>query len=254
MTGALGEIRLWAVARIPNNWMLCNGQLLPINTNLDLFELMGNTYGGNGSTNFSLPNLPGPASTPGVQYIICTNGPWPLEGAMDGMFAEIRLWPNAVVPDGWAACSGELLSIRFNQALYSILGTTYGGDGINSFGLPQLAPQGTVRYIISLGGVYPRESDDDDSTPVDSYVSEIRLWAGGFEPAGFALLNQTRSYRINIASTQTQTAELLYSLLGNNYGGTFPVFQLPQLDPLAGTLGSTVSYMMAITGAYPDFP
>src|ERR1700693_764087 len=43
----------------PQGWALCNGQLLPINQNQALFSLLGTTYGGNGQTNFALPNLQG---------------------------------------------------------------------------------------------------------------------------------------------------------------------------------------------------
>lgn len=42
------------------------------------------------------------------------------------------------VPQGWAACDGRLLAIAQNQALFSLLGTTYGGNGVNTFGLPDL--------------------------------------------------------------------------------------------------------------------
>jgi len=51
---------------------------------------------------------------------------------------EIKLFPYNRVPNGWMACEGQLLSINQNQALYSILGNTYGGDGRTTFGLPDL--------------------------------------------------------------------------------------------------------------------
>ncbi len=55
----LGEIRQTAFAFAPKGWALCNGQLLPINQNQALFALLGTTYGGNGITNFALPDLRG---------------------------------------------------------------------------------------------------------------------------------------------------------------------------------------------------
>lgn len=55
----LGEIRLLSFVFAPRGWALCNGQLLPINQNQPLFSLLGTTYGGNGQTNFALPNLIG---------------------------------------------------------------------------------------------------------------------------------------------------------------------------------------------------
>jgi microcystin-dependent protein len=55
----LGEIMLLSFNYAPSGWALCNGQLLPINQNQVLFSLLGTTYGGNGQTNFALPDLRG---------------------------------------------------------------------------------------------------------------------------------------------------------------------------------------------------
>jgi len=56
--------------------------------------------------------------------------------------SEIRLFSFNFAPKGWAACNGQILPINQNQALFSLLGTTYGGDGRVNFGLPNL--QGRV--------------------------------------------------------------------------------------------------------------
>jgi microcystin-dependent protein len=52
--------------------------------------------------------------------------------------SEIRVFSFGFPPKGWAMCSGQLLPINQNQALFSLLGTTYGGDGRVNFGLPDL--------------------------------------------------------------------------------------------------------------------
>ena len=53
----LSEIRIFSFPFAPKGWTLCNGQLLPINSNQPLFSLLGTTYGGDGRVNFGLPNL-----------------------------------------------------------------------------------------------------------------------------------------------------------------------------------------------------
>src|SRR5690606_15439534 len=53
----LAEIKIVSFNFAPKGWALCNGQLLPINQNQALFSLLGTTYGGNGQTNFALPDL-----------------------------------------------------------------------------------------------------------------------------------------------------------------------------------------------------
>ena len=62
--------------------------------------------------------------------------------------SEIRMMSFGFPPKGWALCDGQLLPINQNQALFSLLGTTYGGDGRVNFGLPNL--QG--RLPIHMGG------------------------------------------------------------------------------------------------------
>jgi microcystin-dependent protein len=70
---------------------------------------------------------------------------------------EIRLMSFSFAPKSWAQCNGQLLSISQNQALFSILGTTYGGNGITTFGLPDLRGRvplhvGNGFYLGQAGG------------------------------------------------------------------------------------------------------
>src|SRR5438552_234549 len=57
---------------------------------------------------------------------------------MDPILGSIALFGFGFVPRGWAACDGSVLSIGQNSALFSLLGTTYGGDGVSTFALPDL--------------------------------------------------------------------------------------------------------------------
>jgi microcystin-dependent protein len=61
--------------------------------------------------------------------------------------SEIRIFSFGFPPKGWALCNGQLLPINQNQALFSLLGTTYGGDGRVNFGLPDLR----ARVSIHMG-------------------------------------------------------------------------------------------------------
>ena len=58
--------------------------------------------------------------------------------SQDAMLGEVRIFAGNFAPRGWALCQGQLLAISQNQALFSILGTTYGGDGRTTFALPDL--------------------------------------------------------------------------------------------------------------------
>ncbi|WP_312344430.1 phage tail protein [Chryseobacterium binzhouense] len=63
---------------------------------------------------------------------------------MEGTIGEIRLFAANFAPKDWWYCDGSLLAIRTNTALYAILGTTYGGDGKTTFGLPNLKGRSAV--------------------------------------------------------------------------------------------------------------
>ncbi|MFY1113097.1 MAG: tail fiber protein, partial [Methanosarcinaceae archaeon] len=73
----------------------------------------------------------------GVNYIIALVGVFPSRSS-EPFIGEIRMFAGNFAPRGWAFCDGQLLPISQNTALFSILGTTYGGDGRTTFGLPDL--------------------------------------------------------------------------------------------------------------------
>ena len=78
---------------------------------------------------------------------------------MEPFIGQIQLLPYNFAPQGWAPCDGSLLSIASNTALFSLLGTNFGGDGRTTFGLPKLAgPAAAVGYFIALNGIYPSRS------------------------------------------------------------------------------------------------
>ena len=76
----MGSIMLFAGNFEPQGWAYCNGATLEIQQYEALYAILGTTYGGDGATNFKLPNLVGPVPTIGVapmNYVICTQGIFP---------------------------------------------------------------------------------------------------------------------------------------------------------------------------------
>jgi microcystin-dependent protein len=180
--------------------MLASGQVLSIAQHTAVFALVGTTYGGNGQTNFALPDLRGRApigtgqapgfanrnlggqygsqtstmtlgqmpnhdhTTPSIggvtsfvggsqtqdtvqptlalNYVIAVEGIFPSNGGggtiNEPLLGQVNLFAGNFAPDGWMYCDGSLLSIAGNTALFSLLGTTYGGDGQSTFALPDL--------------------------------------------------------------------------------------------------------------------
>jgi microcystin-dependent protein len=76
--------------------------------------------------------------------------------------SEIRLFSFVFAPKGWAPCNGQLLPINQNQALFSLLGTTYGGDGRVNFALPDL--RGRVPIHVGSGHVLGERAGEQAHT------------------------------------------------------------------------------------------
>ena len=74
------------------------------------------------------------------------------EVEVDPYLGEIKLVPYGFAPKQWTQCNGQLMSISQNTALFSLLGTTYGGNGVTTFALPDL--RGRVAMHRSLNGQY----------------------------------------------------------------------------------------------------
>jgi microcystin-dependent protein len=95
---------------------------------------------------------------------------------------EIRITSFNFPPKGWALCNGQLLPINQNQALFSILGTTYGGDGRTTFGLPDL--QGRLPVHFGDGVVLGERAGEESHTlnnqemPAHTHLANVVSGAG----------------------------------------------------------------------------
>jgi microcystin-dependent protein len=159
---------------------------------------------------------------------------------------EVRLMSFVFPPKNWALCNGQLLPINQNQALYSVLGTYYGGDGHTTFGLPDFR----TRMPIGIGGQYAVGQKGGEAThtlamsemPSHSHVT--------FASASVA---NTSTASNSVALAQTQQA-FLYSPVGNNstmagnalgpYGNSQPH---ENMQPYM-----TVSFCIALVGIFPN--
>ena len=72
----------------------------------------------------------------------------------DFFLGEIRLFPMAKPPSGWLLCNGAVLQIQQYTALYSLLQTNYGGDGVKTFQLPDLCGRAAIQAGQAIGGTY----------------------------------------------------------------------------------------------------
>jgi len=121
----------------------------------------------------------------------------------DPFVAEIRIFPFEIAPKGWAFCDGQLMPISQNTALFSLLGTVYGGDGKSTFALPDMqgnAPmhpgQGPGLSLYDLGQIGGSESVTLLETEIPSHPHNV-MAAGALgnrtTPAGNAISRVTGS-------------------------------------------------------------
>jgi len=109
--------------------------------------------GGNQPIDNMQPSLP-------LTRVIATEGVYPVPGAGAAFLGQVATFAGNFAPGGWMAANGQLLSIAQNTALFTILGTTYGGDGVNTFALPDLQGRLSVGASgnIPLGTTFGEQS------------------------------------------------------------------------------------------------
>ena len=171
----------------------------------------------------------------------------------DPFLGEIRLMANISIPKGWYPCDGRLLSTAQSSALYSLLGTKFGGDGVTTFGLPDLRG----RAIMGAGGpnhMQVGQSDGQESVtlsqatiPTHVHAINASTAVGTTSAVAGALFGQVA------AVTNATPAKLAYGPNANTPIAGDTVTQtggsLPH-NNMQPTL--VMSYVIAATGIYPS--
>lgn len=155
-----------------------DGQILSYkNNNWVASDISRNTSPTGGNQSFSIlqPSL-------ALNYQIALQGIYPMRNGMDPYVGEIMLTPYNFDVEGFALCNGQLLSKLQNQALFSLIGTTYGGDGTTTFALPDLRGrvpvhfgQGTGLSNYTLGQKFGAESTILNTTQMPAHIHTITI-------------------------------------------------------------------------------
>jgi microcystin-dependent protein len=161
--------------------------------------------------------------------------------------AEIRLMSFMYPPEGWALCNGQLLPINQNQALFSLLGTTYGGDGVQNFALPNM--QG--RAPMHTSGTHPlgqsggEEGHTLGATEMPAHQHVLRAsgkTAASSSPNAGVLAAPGRGATPAFAAA-TSLVPLNPASIGNNGGGQPHENRPPYL---------ALNFVIAMQGIFPS--
>lgn len=182
---------------------------------------------------------------------------------MEPFIGQVIMFGGNFAPRGWAFCDGQLLSINQNQALFSILGTTYGGDGRTTFGLPDLRGRSAMhagngpglsdRRLGAKGGqetVTLSVAEMPAHTHVTTVTGSIKVTeedATSNEVAGNSLANSTNNtnaYTADAPNADLHPNSLDTSITVNNNGGSQ---SHPNMPPF-----QCVNYVIALVGIFPS--
>jgi microcystin-dependent protein len=170
---------------------------------------------------------------------------------MNPFLAEIKIFAGNFAPRGWAFCEGQLLPISQNQALFSLLGTTYGGDGRTTFALPDLRGRTPIGPGNGPGLSSYREGQQGGQEHVTLTASEmpnhghavraVNTVGNNADPTGRLLANTSgldREY-----SNATANTSMSSSMIANAGGNQSHENRQPFL---------AIYYIIALQGVFPS--
>lgn len=116
----------------------------------------------------------------------------------EGFIASVEMWPLNWAPRNWAVCNGMLLNVRDFEALFSLLGTTYGGDGYTTFGVPDMRdriPIGAFgKRIVSQRGGHEYITLTTENLPSHTHVAAGMAQPKAFTGKGTLTSDPTNNY------------------------------------------------------------
>ena len=168
----------------------------------------------------------------------------------EAYLGEIRMFPYNFVPANWAICAGQLLSIAQNSALFTVVGTSYGGDGESTFALPDLRSRvaissgqgnGLSNYIVGQRGGTESVALDEAQLPSHSHAVNAHNTAGGRKtPAGSV---PARAATDDYSAVPDGTTVMNAGMIGASGGGEPVSVIQPYL---------TIEFCIALTGIFPS--
>lgn len=190
-----------------------------------------------------------------LSLAVCLNFSTTSQAQQDSFIGEVQMFAGNFAPRNWAFCNGQLLPISQNTALFSILGTTYGGDGRTTFGLPDLRGRvvihdgsgtgpGLSPYNLGQTGGVETVTLNQNEMPNHTHADQV----SAVDPvdSGQESVNPTGNYwaqgegYANANNTQMSSATVPLGAAGGSQAHT-------NIAPY-----NTVNYIICLFGTYPS--
>jgi microcystin-dependent protein len=179
---------------------------------------------------------------------------------MESYIAIITCFAGNYAPRGWLTCDGQLLSVAQNQAMFSLLGTTYGGDGVSTFALPDLrgrtpvsaGQSGVSNYALGQKAGAETTVLTIDNLPSHNHNGNATLYVSADSSAG-SVTRAVNSFPAQFAGAYAAAASSSGkdTMLAPDYTGTviLPAGEALPIDILSPYL--TVTYIICMQGIFP---
>lgn len=171
--------------------------------------------------------------------------------ALDPFVGEVTLFAGNFAPRGWAFCAGQLLPISQNTALFSLLGTNYGGDGRTTFGLPDLrgrsplhvgAGQGPGLQAHSLGEMAGEDGVTLTTAQIPAHTHSLQASTAASVSSPSSTVNLAASSAGNVYRDATNPVAMSQTVVSSNGGGLPHNNRQPYLS---------LNFIIALQGIFP---
>lgn len=168
---------------------------------------------------------------------------------------EVRMFAGDFAPMGWALCSGQLVSLAEYQVLFTLLGTSYGGDGVNTFGIPDLRGRAPIHFGTGPGQpavAFAQKSGTEQVTmiqaqmPTHSHpIGALNTGGNSTTPVGTTFANTgagDNEYTPFISGASTNVTMGATAIVANGGSQPYSILQ-PSL---------CISFIIALVGIFPS--
>ncbi len=193
----------------------------------------------------------------GISFISTTTTTTPPEQhSAEPFIGEIAMFGGNFAPRSWALCNGQLLPISQNEALFSLLGTTYGGDGRTTFGLPDLRGRvpihagqgpGLSNYQLGQRGGAETVTLTSAEMPSHNHTSALEMRVGSSAPdtadPNGNIITSCKIYS-SVKNPSVKLGDGMFTNTIGNTGGNQAHENRPPFQ--------TINYIIALQGTYPS--